>query len=186
MNGAPLTRTPPRRSWGRGPSPPGWRRLQSRRSTCLLLRALQRRRGRVESSRVPGLRGALSSSPVHRHTVLLCWYWGPAYSGIVRLFEVASIDSVAFLTYLLTYSKAKNNSPSAGPHHIPHRVPHTSAREISGTWRRGPTALGARGRCARARERTHGTAALYVVSSLTCSSHTTVTAPRIGGTRGAS
>ena len=43
----------------------------------------------------------------------------------------------------------------------------TSAREISGTWRRGPTALGARGRCARARararERTRGTAAPYVL-----------------------
>ena len=45
--GAPLTRTPPRRSWGRGPPPPGWRRIQARRSTCLLLRAVQRRR--VES-----------------------------------------------------------------------------------------------------------------------------------------
>ena len=29
MNGAPLVRTPPRRSWGRGPSPPGWRRIQA-------------------------------------------------------------------------------------------------------------------------------------------------------------
>jgi hypothetical protein len=47
MNGAPLTRTPPRRSWGRGPPPPGWRRIQARRSTCLPLRAVQRRR--VES-----------------------------------------------------------------------------------------------------------------------------------------
>ena len=36
MNGAPLTRTPPRRSWGRGPPPPGWRRIQARRATCLL------------------------------------------------------------------------------------------------------------------------------------------------------
>jgi hypothetical protein len=63
VNGAPLTRTPPRRSWGRGPSLPGWWRLQARRSTCLLLRALQRRR--VESL------GALSSSPVHRALVLV-------------------------------------------------------------------------------------------------------------------
>ena len=65
MNGAPLTRTPPRQSWGRGPSPQGWRRLQARRSTCLLLRALQRRR--VESL----VLGALSSSPVHRALVLV-------------------------------------------------------------------------------------------------------------------
>ena len=55
----PFTRTPPRQSWGRGPSPQGWRRLQARRSTCLLLLAVQRRR--VESL----VLGALSSSPVH-------------------------------------------------------------------------------------------------------------------------
>ena len=65
MNGAPLTRTPPRRSWGRGPPPPGWRRIQACRSTCLLLRAVQRRR--VESL----VLGALSSSPVHRALVLV-------------------------------------------------------------------------------------------------------------------
>ena len=46
MNGAPLTRAPPRQSWGRGPSPSwGWRRIQARRSTCLLLLAVQRRSG---------------------------------------------------------------------------------------------------------------------------------------------
>ena len=44
VNGAPFERTPPRRSWGRGPSPQGWRRIQARRSTCLLLRTVQRRR----------------------------------------------------------------------------------------------------------------------------------------------
>ena len=65
VNGAPLTRTPPRRSWGRGPSPPGWRRIQARRLTCLLLRAVQRRR--VESLVLV----ALSSSPVHRALVLV-------------------------------------------------------------------------------------------------------------------
>ena len=51
--------------WGRGPPPPGWRRIQARRPTCLLLRAMQRRR--VESL----ILGALSSSPVHRTTVLV-------------------------------------------------------------------------------------------------------------------
>jgi len=65
MNGAPLVRTPPRRSWGRGPPPQGWRRIQARRSTCLLLRTVQRRR--VESL----VLGALSSSPVHRAFVLV-------------------------------------------------------------------------------------------------------------------
>ena len=65
MNGAPLTRTPPRRSWGRGPPPPGWRRIQARRLTCLLLRAVHRRQ--VESL----VLGAPSSSPVHRALVLV-------------------------------------------------------------------------------------------------------------------
>jgi hypothetical protein len=83
MNGVPLTRTPPRRSRGRGPSPWGWRRIQARRSTCLLLLAMQRRR--VESL-------VLEGRFHHRqYTVLLrvlCWCWGPQHSGIVRLFEV--------------------------------------------------------------------------------------------------
>ena len=48
MNGAPLTRTPPRQSWGpRAVTLGGWRRIQARWSTCLLLLAVQRRR--VES-----------------------------------------------------------------------------------------------------------------------------------------
>ena len=81
MNGAPLTRTPPRQSWGRGPSHPrGWRRIQARWSTCLLLLAVQRRR--VESL----VLGALSSPPVHRALVLA-----------VR----SRLNSVTFITYLL-------------------------------------------------------------------------------------
>ena len=83
MNGAPLTRTPPRRSWGRGPPPPGWRRIQARRLTCPLLRAMQRRR--VESQ----VLGALSSSPVHRALVLVL---GDQHSGIVRLLSVRSVS----------------------------------------------------------------------------------------------
>ena len=68
VNGAPLVRTPPRRSWGRGPSPLGVAaNLQARRSTCLLLPAVQRRR--VESL----VLGAHSSSPVHRALVLVLW-----------------------------------------------------------------------------------------------------------------
>ena len=51
--------------------------IHARRSTCLLLRALQRRR-------VPGLRGAfiIASTPCS------CVGIGDQHSGIVRLFEV--------------------------------------------------------------------------------------------------
>ena len=91
MNGAPLTRTPPRRSWGRGPSPPGWRRIQARRSTCLLLRALQRRR--VESL----VLGALSSSPVHRALVLVLG------TNIAVLLDCSKSSRQCSLYYLLTY-----------------------------------------------------------------------------------
>ena len=100
-NGAPLTRTPPRRSWGRGPSPPGWRRIQARRLTCLLLRAVQRRR--VESL----VLGALSSSPVHRTLVLVS---GTNIAELLCCCEC--LDSVAFITYLLTFrndNKQLNN-----------------------------------------------------------------------------
>ena len=53
--------------------------LQAVGLTCVLLRAVQRRR--VESL----VLGALSSSPVHRALVLVL---GDQHSGIVRLFEV--------------------------------------------------------------------------------------------------
>ena len=91
MNGAPLTRTPPRRSWGRGPPPPGWRRIQARRSTCLLLRAVQRRR--VESL----VLGALSSSPVHRALVLVLG------TNIAVLLDCSKSSRQCSLSYLLTY-----------------------------------------------------------------------------------
>jgi hypothetical protein len=95
VNGTPLTRTPPRRSWGRGPSPPGWRRLQARRSTCLLLRALQRRR--VESL----VLGALSSSPVHRALVLVL---GTSIAVLLGCSKSSRQCSLSYLlTYLLTY-----------------------------------------------------------------------------------
>ena len=88
MNGAPLTRTPPRQSWGRGPSPSGgWRRIQARWSTCLLLLAVQRRR--VESL---GL-GALSSSPVHRALVLVLGT-NIAVQLLLDVFEVVSRHGV--------------------------------------------------------------------------------------------
>ena len=89
MNGAPLTRTPPRQSWGRGPSPQGWRRLQARRSTCLLLLAVQRRR--VESL----VLGALSSSPVHRALVLVLG------TNIAVLLDCSKSSRQCSLPYLL-------------------------------------------------------------------------------------
>ena len=91
MNGAPLTRTPPRRSWGRGPPPQGWRRIQARRSTCLLLRTVQRRR--VESL----VLGALSSSPVHRAFVLVLG------TNIAVLLDCSKSSRQCSLSYLLTY-----------------------------------------------------------------------------------
>ena len=73
-----------------GRHPWGWRRIQARRSTCLLLLAVQRRR--VESL----VLGALSSSPVHRALVLVLG------TNIAVLLDCSSrLDSVAFLTYLL-------------------------------------------------------------------------------------
>ena len=68
--------------------------IHARRSTCLLLRALQRRR-------VPGLRGAfiIASTPCSFVLVLV----GDQHSGIVRLFEVSSRQCslpASFLTYL--------------------------------------------------------------------------------------
>ena len=63
---APLLRAHRRASLGAaGRHPWGWRRIQARWSTCLLLLAVQRRRG--ESL----VLGALSSSPVHRALVLV-------------------------------------------------------------------------------------------------------------------
>ena len=53
VNGAPVTRTPPRRSWGRGAPPPGWRRIQARQSTCLLYRTAS---CAASTGRVPGIR----------------------------------------------------------------------------------------------------------------------------------
>ena len=96
MNGAPLTRTPPRRSWGRGPSPPGWRRIQARRLTCLLLRAVQRRR--VESL----VLGALSSSPVHRALVLVLG------TNIAVLLDCSKSSRQCSLPSLLTYLKPEH------------------------------------------------------------------------------
>ena len=94
MDGAPLTRTPPRQSWGRGPSPLGVAANPGPSvDVSLLLLAVQRRR--VESL----VLGALSSSPVHRALVLVLG------TNIAVLLDCSSrLDSVAFLPYLLTYS----------------------------------------------------------------------------------
>ena len=88
---APLLRAHRRASLGAaGRHPWGWRRIQARRSTYLLLLAVQRRR--VESL----VLGAVSSSPVHRALVLVLG------TNIAVLLDCSSrLDSVAFLTYLL-------------------------------------------------------------------------------------
>ena len=97
---APLLRAHRRASLGAaGRHPWGWRRIQARRSTCLLLLAVQRRR--VESL----VLGALSSSPVHRALVLVLG------TNIAVLLDCPSrLDSVAFLTYLLTYDLWTRNT----------------------------------------------------------------------------
>ena len=96
------------------------RYLSDRRSTCLLLLAVQRRR--VESL----VLGALSSSPVHRALVLVLG------TNIAVLLDCPSrLDSVAFLPYLLTYLSdqvIRENPASRGTE--------TSAEELVGPpWR---------------------------------------------------
>ena len=107
MNGAPLTRTPPRRSWGRGPPPTGWRRIQARRATCLL-RVFYCELCSAPTGRVPGLRGAfiIASTPS-----LLCWFRGPTsrYCCAVGVFRQCG------LSYLLTYLPLKPERPALLP-----------------------------------------------------------------------
>ena len=80
---------------GDDPTPPegGSKVSKARRSTCLLLLAVQRQR--VESL----VLGALSSSPVHRALVLVL------ETNIAVLLDCSksSRQCVAFLPYLLTY-----------------------------------------------------------------------------------
>ena len=108
MNGAPLTRTPPRRSWGCGPPPPGWRRIQARRLTCLLLRAVQRRR--VESL----VLGALSSSPVHPCAFVLVLGTNIAVLlGCLRS-RLGSVTFITVLTYYLLRGRARREAGRGG------------------------------------------------------------------------
>ena len=101
---APLLRAHRRASLGAaGRHPWGWRRIQARRSTCLLLLAVQRRR--VESL----VLGALSSSPVHRALVLVLG------TNIAVLLDCSSrLDSVAFLPYLLLRRRS-TRTPRTSP-----------------------------------------------------------------------
>ena len=78
VNGAPFVRTPLRRSWGRGPSPQGWRRIQARRSTCLL----------CELCSVDGPSPWSWGRFIIASTPCFCVGIGDQHSGIVRLFEV--------------------------------------------------------------------------------------------------
>ena len=119
---APLLRAHRRASLGAaGRHPWGWRRIQARRSTCLLLLAVQRRR--VESL----VLGALSSSPVHRALVLVLG------TNIAVLLDCSSrLDSVAFLTFLLTYLLPRkytrymyNDDP------LRQRRPHTRTSQVT-------------------------------------------------------
>jgi hypothetical protein len=87
-----LTRTPPHQSWGRGPPPQGWRRIQARRSTCLLLRTVCSVDG---SSPSCGL-GGVSSSPVHRAFVLVLG------TNIAVLLDCSKSSRQCSLSYLLT------------------------------------------------------------------------------------
>ena len=96
MNGVPLTRTPPRRSWGRGPPPQGGGEFRP-----VGRRVFYTANCAASTGRVPGLLGALSSSPVHRAFVLVLG------TNITVLFTVlldCSKSSRAFLilTYLLS------------------------------------------------------------------------------------
>ena len=65
-------------SWGRGPSPQGWRRIQARRSTCLL----------CELCSVDGPSPWSWGRFIIASTPCFCVGIGDQHSGIVRLFEV--------------------------------------------------------------------------------------------------
>ena len=106
MDGAPLTRTPPRQSWGRGPSPlgvaanPGPSVDVSFTASCA-----------APTGRVPGLRGAfiIASTPCS------CVGVGDQHSGIVRLSESSRQCS---LPYLLTYLCTVVADSSHGESHV--------------------------------------------------------------------
>ena len=87
----PFTRTPPRQSWGRGPSPPGVA-ANSGPSVDVSFTASYA----ASTGRVPGLGGAfiIASTPCS------CVGVRDQHSGIVRLFESSGQCS---LPYLLTY-----------------------------------------------------------------------------------
>ena len=99
---APLLRAHRRASLGAaGRHPWGWRRIQARRSTCLLLLAVQRRR--VESL----VLGALSSSPVHRALVLVLG------TNIAVLLDCSKSSRQCSLSYLLTYLACEGDNQCA-------------------------------------------------------------------------
>ena len=98
MNGAPLTRTPPRRSWGRGPPPPG---VAANPGPSVNVSSSSTASYAAPTGRVPGLRGAfiIASTPS-----LLCWFRGPTSRYCCA---VECLDSVAFFTYLLTQAETE-------------------------------------------------------------------------------
>ena len=137
---APLLRAHRRAGLGAaGRHPWGWRRIQARRSMCLLLPAVQRRR--VESL----VLGAHSSSPVHRALVLVLGTNIAVLSDCSKSSRQCSLPS--FLTYLLApgakcptwydrYS-AHRRWPTASPPTAPRRP----GRPIGGPTLEAPSRL---------------------------------------------
>ena len=91
MNGAPLTRTPPRQSWGRGPSPLGVAANTGPLVDVSFTARCAAPTGRHESL----VLGALSSSPVHRALVLVLG------TNIAVLLDCSKSSRQCSLPYLL-------------------------------------------------------------------------------------
>ena len=92
-----LTRTPPRQSWGRGPSPLGVAANTGPSVDVSFTASCA-----APTGRVPGLRGA-SSSPVHRALVLVLG------TNIAVLLDCSKSSRQCSLPYLLTYLLASGD-----------------------------------------------------------------------------
>ena len=94
-----LTRTPPRQSWGRGPSPLGVAANTGPSVDVSFTASCA-----APTGRVPGLRGA-SSSPVHRALVLVLG------TNIAVLLDCSKSSRQCSLPYLLTYYQYHARTP---------------------------------------------------------------------------
>ena len=103
----PFTRTPPRQSWGRGPSPHGVAATTGPSVDVSFTACCA-----APTGRVPGLRGAfiIASTPCS------CVGIGDQHSGIVRLFEVVyrQCSLPSLLTYLVRGYLGKSGAWVAG------------------------------------------------------------------------